>query len=167
MSRPVDFHGQEGLSGFVLLWGDPVFGLERPLRIFSQQTFAPLAPSLQWVDHWYSGLVTRTLRPFWTKEAREMPPSFLFVPAEEPFLKGFLVLPYRLEAVEEWGRNLLEAVTGLGTTPVVLDSHSLVSSLKPVVQPIAKTLLDRHSIRLHVSDPAGDPATCGCLERTA
>jgi hypothetical protein len=155
------------LSGFVLLWGDPVFGLERPLRIFSQQACAPLSHSLQWVDHWYSGLVTRTLRPFWTNEGRDMPPSFLFVPAEAPFLSGFMILPYRPEAVQEWGRNLLEAVAGLGTTPVVLDSHSLVSSLKPLVQTIAKTLLDRHEIRLHVSDPAGDPATCRCLERAA
>ncbi|MDA8111882.1 MAG: hypothetical protein M0T83_05465, partial [Nitrospiraceae bacterium] len=80
MSRLPDSHLNTGLSGLVLLWGEPVFGPERPLRIFLQRIGAPLGPSLLWVDHWYSGVVTRTLSPFWRGDRRETPPSFLFIP---------------------------------------------------------------------------------------
>jgi len=163
MDRPLNPESQEGLSGLVLLWDDPVFATERPLRIFSQRAYAPLSSSLAWVDLWYSGLVTRTIGPFWRRENPVIPPSFLFVPGTPPFLQGFVVLPYRLESVEDWAHRLYETISGLSVSPVVLDSESLAGELKPFIQKISKTLLDRKGIRLYVSDPARHPATFGCL----
>ncbi len=163
MSRPPDAHANMGLSGLVLLWEHPVFGSERPPRIFLQEVGEQLGPSLLWVDHWYSGLVTRTLAPFWRGERREIPPSFLFVPGEGPFPGGFVVLPFRRSESPDLVQRLYETMAGLSLTPVVLDSESLTPEIKPFVQEVSRTLLDRKDVRLYVSDPATHPATYGCM----
>ncbi len=167
MTRPADPLSQEGLSGLVLLWDEPVFGSDRPLRLFSQKVYAPFSASLLWLDHWYSGLVTRTIGPFWRKEASRIPPSFLFVPEGPPFERGFAVLPYRVEEEENWAERLYETIGGLTVSPVVLDSESLVPALKPYIQQISNRLLDRKGVRLYVSDPARHPATYGCIPGVA
>jgi hypothetical protein len=151
--------GNTGISGLVLLWDEPLFGSQRPLRIFSQRVGAPLSPSLLWTDYWYSGLVSRTLAPFWRKERKLIPPSFLFVPAEGPFPAGFAILPFEGGKPLEWASRLFDTVAGLGVTPVVLDSDSLDEELKPSVPQVSRNLLDRHGIRLYVSDPSSRPAT--------
>ncbi len=163
MSRPPDAHANMGLSGLVLLWEHPVFGSERPPRIFLQEVGEQLGSSLLWVDHWYSGLVTRTLAPFWRGERREIPPSFLFVPGEGPFPGGFVVLPFRRSESPDLVQRLYETMAGLSLTPVVLDSESLTPEIKPFVQEVSRTLLDRKDVRLYVSDPATHPASYGCM----
>lgn len=150
-------HGNEGLSGLVLLWNQGVFSGERPVRIFSQLEDAPLSPPLFWVDHWYSGLVTRTLAPFWRKEKAPVPPSFFFLPQAPPFEQGFAVLPYRQDQTENWSTRLYEILAGLALSPVVLDSESLSPRLKPAIPEVSKSLLDTREIRLYVSDPATHP----------
>ena len=163
MNRPTDAHTNMGLSGPVLLWEHPVFGSERPLRVFLQEIGAQLGSSLLWLDHWHSGLVTRTLAPFWRGERREIPPSFLFVPGEGPFPAGFVVLPFRRSESQDLVQRFCETMSGLSLTPVVLDSESLTSEIKPFVQEISRTLLERKDVRLYVSDPATHPATYGCI----
>lgn len=163
MSRLPDSHFNTGLSGLVLLWGEPVFGPTRPLRIFFQRTGGPLEPSLLWLDHWYSGLVVRTLSPFWQGARREIPPSFLFIPGEGPFPEGFVILPFRPGETKDLVTRLYDTVAGLLVTPVVLDSESLVPEIKPFVQEVSRNLLDRKDLRLYVSDPAAHPATYGCM----
>ncbi|MCL5286335.1 MAG: hypothetical protein M1313_11460 [Nitrospirae bacterium] len=163
MTRHADVHANAGLSGLVLLWGEPVFGPDRPLRIFLQRVGAPLGPSLLWLDHWYSGLVTRTLAPFWRGERTELPPSFLFVPGEGPFPSGFLILPFRRGEAQDLVARLYETVAGLSVTPVVLDSESLVPEIRPFVPDVSRNLLDRKDVRLYVSDPSAHPATYGCF----
>ena len=163
MSRPPDAHANMGLSGLVLLWEHPVFGSERPPRIFLQEVGEQLGSSLLWLDHWYSGLVTRTLSPFWRGERREIPPSFLFVPGEGPFPGGFVVLPFRRSESPDLVQRLYETMAGLSLTPVVLDSESLTPEIKPFVQEVSRTLLDRKDVRLYVSDPATHPASYGCM----
>ncbi len=163
MSRLPDSHFNTGLSGLVLLWGEPVFGPTRPLRIFFQRTGGPLEPSLLWLDHWYSGLVVRTLSPFWQGARREIPPSFLFIPGEGPFPEGFVILPFRPGETKDLVTRLYDTVAGLSVTPVVLDSESLVPEIKPFVQEVSRNLLDRKDLRLYVSDPAAHPATYGCM----
>ncbi len=163
MSRLPDSHFNTGLSGLVLLWGEPVFGSTRPLRIFFQRTGGPLEPSLLWLDHWYSGLVVRTLSPFWQGARREIPPSFLFIPGEGPFPEGFVILPFRPGETKDLVTRLYDTVAGLSVTPVVLDSESLVPEIKPFVQEVSRNLLDRKDLRLYVSDPAAHPATYGCM----
>ena len=161
---PASTHGSgSGISGLVLLWDEPVFAEVRPLRIFSQQEGAPLSPVLLWTDFWYSNLVTRTLAPFWRKEKRLMPPSFLFVPAVGPFPSGFVILPFQPGKPLEWASRLFDTVAGLGMTPVVLDSQSLTEELKAPVAEVSRNLFDRHDIRLYVSDPAGNPASMESL----
>lgn len=163
MSRLPDSHFNTGLSGLVLLWGEPVFGPTRPLRIFFQRTGGPLEPSLLWLDHWYSGLVVRTLSPFWQGARREIPPSFLFIPGEGPFPEGFVILPFRPGETKDLVTRLYDTVAGLSVTPVVLDSESMVPEIKPFVQEVSRNLLDRKDLRLYVSDPAAHPATYGCM----
>ncbi|MDA8028635.1 MAG: hypothetical protein M0Z25_06630 [Nitrospiraceae bacterium] len=163
MSRLPDSQLNTGLSGLVLLWGEPVFGPERPLRIFLQQIGAPLGPSLLWVDHWYSGVVTRTLSPFWQGDRRKIPPSFLFIPGEGPFPAGFVILPFRPGETEDLVTRLYDTAAGLSVTPLVLDSESLVPEVRPFVQDLSRNLLDRKDVRLHVSDPTAHPATYGCM----
>ncbi|MDA8111134.1 MAG: hypothetical protein M0T83_01610, partial [Nitrospiraceae bacterium] len=133
------------------------------LRIFLQRIGAPLGPSLLWVDHWYSGVVTRTLSPFWRGDRREIPPSFLFIPGEGPFPGGFVILPFRRGETEDLVTRLYDTAAGLSVTPLVLDSESLVPEVKPFVQELSRNLLDRKDVRLHVSDPAAHPATYGCM----
>ena len=161
---PASSHGMgSGISGLVLLWDEPVFAESRPLRVFSQQEGAPLSPVLLWTDFWYSGLVTRTLAPFWRKEKKVMPPSFFFVPADGPFSSGFVILPFQRGKSLEWASRLFDTVAGLGMTPVVLDSQSLTEELKVPVPEISRNLLDRRDIRLYVSDPARNPASMESL----
>ncbi len=161
---PSSGHGPDfGISGLVLLWDEPVFAESRPLRIFSQKVGAPLSPVLLWTDFWYSGLVTRTLAPFWRKEKKTIPPSFLFVPADGPFPSGFVILPFEEGRSLEWAARLFDTVAGLGMAPAVLDSQSLTEELKVPVPEVSRNLLDRHDIRLYVSDPARNPASMESL----
>ena len=163
MTRQRDAHANMGLSGLVLLWDEPIFGSERPIRLFLQRIGAPLGPSLLWLDHWYSGLVTRALSPFWNEPTKRMPPSFFFVPEEGPFSSGFIIFPYRAGEIQDLVQRIHETMDGLSITPAVLDSESLIPEVKPFIQEISRNLLDTKGVRLYVSDPAAHPATYGCM----
>ncbi len=164
-SRPQspDSNENVGLSGLVLLWNEPIFGPDRPLRLFIQRVGAHLSPALLWADHWYSGLVTRTLSPFWRGNRTKLPPSFLFVPGHGPFPDGFVVLPYREGELDDLAKRLYDTVAGLSVNPVVVDNQSILPGINPVIQKISQKLIDRNDVRLYVSDPSVNPGTFGCM----
>lgn len=114
---------------------------------------------LGWVDLWYSGMLTRAIAPFLRGE-KTSPDSLLFVPADPPLHKGFLLV--HRESLGETPKIALQTMmVNLGVDRAVLDGTLLSRDISPeTCADSESTGQDKEESLIFLSDPSDLPASC-------
>ena len=137
-----------------------LFDVDPLFRIFLiDRKLKTLNGILGWVDLWYSGILTRALSPFLRGE-KTRPDSLLFVPAEPPLHKGFLLV--HRESLGETPKIALQTMMiNLGIDRAVLDGTLLSRDISPEAGAEAEiTGLEREKSLIFLSDPGDLPSSC-------
>ncbi len=139
------------------VWEGGLFGEPNPLRIyFLDCTRSVLNGILGWLDLWYSGILTRSLKTFY-RTGTDFPESFLFFPSRPPLANGFLIVPYHPSRIAGLSGKLQEIVSNLKSERVIIDCTTLTPELlKELDTPKTRP----GGNMFHISDPSDIPASC-------
>lgn len=137
-----------------------LFDVNPHFRIFLiDRKLKTLNGILGWVDLWYSGILTRALSPFLRGE-KTRPDSLLFVPAEPPLHKGFLLV-HRESLGETPTIALQTMMINLGIDRAVLDGTLLSRDISPEACADSEIVgLARENSLIFLSDPSVLPSSC-------
>ncbi|MHB1285434.1 MAG: hypothetical protein ACYCYP_02540 [Leptospirales bacterium] len=143
------------------VWDGNLFSEPFPFRIFLfRQDMTSLNGLLGWLDMWHSGLLTRTLAPFFRKE-KTFPESFLLVPAMQPLHHGFLMLPVDAFPKGQLAESIVRIVRQLGVGTAVIDVSTVSNDTALELEAIADNpIMSGETVRIFVSDPSDFPASC-------
>ncbi len=142
------------------VWDGNLFSEPFPFRIFLfRQDMTALNGLLGWLDMWHSGLLTRTLGPFFRKE-KAFPESFLLVPAMHPLHHGFLLLPADKFPKGKLAESIVRIVQQLGVGTAVIDVSTVSNDILLDLESIADHLASGEAVRIFLSDPSDFPASC-------
>lgn len=158
-------HRDESLPSMPV-WDGGLFSEPFPFRIFLfRKDTTALNGLLGWLDMWHSGLLTRTLAPFFRAE-KQFPESFLLFTATPPLHHGFLLLPIDGFSDGQLAETLLRITRQMKLEIAVIDVAMLSNDTLLELESIAKeNRLPGESLRIFLSDPSDFPASC--LTRTA
>lgn len=161
LAKPTAAATGSSLPPSMPVWDGSLFSEPFPFRIFLfRQDADALNGLLGWLDIWNSGLLTRSLSPFFRKE-KSFPESFLLFPAAPPFHHGFLLLPIDQIPKGQLARTIIRIGSGLKIGSAVIDTVGLSPEILMEMESIPDLMdPDGEPFRLYLSDPSDFPASC-------